>query len=70
MIGLFCRISCLLKGCFAKETYDFKEHTNRSHPIGGGVQSSSASWMINSTRSCVIYMTDMGWLRLVGSFKL
>jgi len=32
-IGLFCRISSLLQGSFAKETYDFKEHTNRSHPI-------------------------------------
>ena len=33
IIGLFCRISSLLYGSFAKETYDFKEPTNRSHPI-------------------------------------
>jgi len=33
MIGLFCRISSLLQGSFAKETYHFKEPTNRSHPI-------------------------------------
>jgi len=33
MIGLFCRISSLLWGSFAKETYHFKEPTNRSHPI-------------------------------------
>ena len=33
IIGLFCRISSLLQGSFAKETYDFKEPTNRSHPI-------------------------------------
>ena len=32
-IGLFCRISSLLWGSFAKETYHFKEPTNRSHPI-------------------------------------
>ena len=32
---LFCRISSLLWGSFAKETYDFKEPRNRSHPIGG-----------------------------------
>jgi len=32
-IGLFCRISSLLWGPFAKETYSFKEPTNRSHPI-------------------------------------
>jgi len=33
IIGLFCRISSLFKGFFAKETYDFKGPTNRSHPI-------------------------------------
>jgi len=32
-IGLFCRMSSLLLGSFAKETFDFKEPTNRSHPI-------------------------------------
>jgi len=32
-IGLFCRILCLLQGFFAKETYVFREPTNRSHPI-------------------------------------
>ena len=31
--GLFCRISSLVQGSFAKETYIFKEPTNRSHPI-------------------------------------
>ena len=29
---LFCRISSLLQGSFAKETYNFKEPKNRSHP--------------------------------------
>jgi len=33
IIGLFCKISSLLKGSFAKETCSFKEPTNRSHPI-------------------------------------
>ena len=31
--GLFCRIQSLLQGSFAKETYNLKEPTNRSHPI-------------------------------------
>jgi len=31
MIGLFCRIWSLLQGSFAKEAYNFKEPTNRSH---------------------------------------
>jgi len=33
IIGLFCRISSLLYGSFAKETYNFKEPTTRSHLI-------------------------------------
>jgi len=33
IIGLFCRILSLLQDSFAKETYHFKEPTNRSHPI-------------------------------------
>jgi len=33
IIGLFGRISFLLYGSFAKETYHLKEPTNRSHPI-------------------------------------
>ena len=33
MIGLFCRISSLLYVSFAKETYNFKGPTHRSHPI-------------------------------------
>jgi len=36
MIGLFCRILSLSWVSFAKETYHFKEPTNRSHPISGG----------------------------------
>jgi len=31
--GLFCKISSLLLGSFAKETCNFKESTNGSHPI-------------------------------------
>jgi len=33
IIGLFCRISSLLEGSFAKVTYNFKEPTYRSHLI-------------------------------------
>jgi len=33
IIGLFCRILSLLQSSFATETYNFKEPTNRSHPI-------------------------------------
>ena len=33
LIGLFCKIKSLLLGSFAKETYNLKEPTNRSHPL-------------------------------------
>jgi len=33
IIGLLCRISSLLLGTFAKETYNFIDPTRRSHPI-------------------------------------
>jgi len=33
IIGLFHRIWCLLQGSFAKETYNFIDPTDRSHPI-------------------------------------
>ena len=33
IIGLFCRISSFLWGSFAKETHNFKEPANCSHPI-------------------------------------
>jgi len=33
ILGLFCRKSAVLQGSFAKEPYNFKEPTNRSHPI-------------------------------------
>ena len=34
ILGLFCRISCLLQGSFAIETYNLKAPTHRRHPIG------------------------------------
>ena len=40
-IGLFCRISSLSQGSFAKETCDFKESTTCSHPIVVEVRGSS-----------------------------
>jgi len=33
IVGLICRIASLLQGSFAKETYDFINPTNQSHPI-------------------------------------
>jgi len=33
IIRLFCKILSLLKGSFAKETYNLIDPTDRSHPI-------------------------------------
>ena len=33
IIDLFCRIKSLLQGSFTKETYNFIDPTNPSHPI-------------------------------------
>ena len=33
IIGLFCKRALQKRLCSAKETYDFKEPTNHSHPI-------------------------------------
>jgi len=38
MIGLFCRISSVFQGSFAKETYNLNEPTNCSHPILWGLE--------------------------------
>ena len=41
-IGLFCRISSLLQGSFAKKTYNFEASTHRSHPIAKFLKSQLA----------------------------
>jgi len=37
IIGLFCKRTLLKRLSYAKETYDFEEPTNRSHPIASAV---------------------------------
>ena len=44
IIDLFCRILSLLQGSFAKETYHFKESTNRSHSISPNM--TNTRWII------------------------
>ena len=77
MIGLFCRIQSLLQGSFAKETfaketYNLKEPTNRSHaiPILSRARLSKAAHIHSlecwyGSFRCV----HKAWLRLVGSLK-
>ena len=42
IIGLFCKRALSKRPYSAKETYNFKEPTNRSHPIRGVVPGASA----------------------------
>jgi len=51
--GLFCRISSLLLGSFSKETCNFKEPTDRSHPIAH----SQKSFALYQKRPSVIERT-------------
>ena len=37
IVGLVCRILSLLHGSFAKETYNFIDPTNQSHPISSSL---------------------------------
>jgi len=52
-IFLFCRILSLLQGPFAKETYDFIDPTNRSHPILDGNISSCNCYGNLDRKQCV-----------------
>ena len=61
IIGLFCRISSLLQGSFAKENYDFKEPTNRSHPIQEYAEFYTHI-LVTHTR----HLIYTGWRRCIG----
>jgi len=73
IIGLFCRISSLLQGFFAKETYNLKEPSNRSHPIW--ILAHMCKWVILMYEShichiyvCVIYIYVWGFILEYDSF--
>jgi len=63
MIGLFCRILSLLWVSFAKETYLFKEPTNRSHPIVHSHTSRSSLAQLNSIK----FISQKIWLNKIES---
>jgi len=63
IIGLFCRISSLLWGSFAKETYNCKEPTNRRYPIWRihmcGMTHSFGKALVCACESCVRHVVCM-----------
>jgi len=46
--GLFCRISSVLHGSFAKETYNLIDPANQSHPIDVSVPSSACTRLLHA----------------------
>jgi len=78
IMGLFCKRALQKRLYSAKETYDFQEPTNRSHPI-------CVAWHVSldgvtcvlAIKSCssmlqrkAVQIASMGWLRLVDFLKL
>jgi len=61
IIGLFCRISSLLLGSDAKETYNFKEPTSRSHPIF--IYAMSRIYMWDMTRFLIFVTQCRLWIK-------
>ena len=62
IIGLFCKRALLKRLCSTKETYNFKEPTNRSHPIGIPVQLCSIDIRLRLDYNSVLqYRSDMAY---------
>jgi len=68
--SLFCRIKSLLVGSFAKETYVFRESTNRSHPImrtafwytwivSRMYNHDTHVWVVSHTHTCMSHVKHM-----------
>ena len=65
IIRHFCRISSLLKGSFAKETCNFIDPTNQSHPICISFALSKVQWAsLNNTKSLSINSICSFWISL------
>jgi len=65
IIGLFAKYRSLLQGSFAKETYHFKEPTNRSHPIVWCVYDCVCVMIVRTSLDCVcvwLYVCECAWL--------
>ena len=64
-IGLFCKKALSNRLYSAKETYNLKEPTNRSHPIAVLHMA-----FYHCTIGLFASVCSMGWLQLVGSLKI
>jgi len=74
-LGLFCRISSLSQGSFAKETYDFKEPTNRSHPTvhahpqNPPSRETQISWYLSRYKFRLKFWCNLNWYREIWFFR-
>ena len=60
--GLFCRISSLLQGSFAKETYHFIDSTTCSHPI---IERRESRICCHMHESCHTYECVMAHIQVI-----
>jgi len=74
VIGLFCKKAPHRKLDSAKETYDFKEPCNCSHPISAiqlllqladAISDEGLRSLVSSGLSLFLFADTIGWLRLV-----
>jgi len=63
-VGLVCRILSLLQGSFAKETYNFIDPTNRSHPIARHCQRSYTRVKTTFIRHARMYIYTYVYMRI------
>jgi len=61
IIGLFCKRALWKRRYSTKETYDFKEPTNRSHPIGPCCRSHLTIYFYTSLLWVFLWRTCLFW---------
>jgi len=69
IIGLFCKIMSLLQGSFTKETYDFIDPTDQSHPIGSSTVPHNRRYGV-ATISRLLEITGLFYKNIVFSIGL
>ena len=69
IIGLFCRISSLLQGFFAEETYNFIDPTDRSHPIFSQIIAQTSKYPDSKSQCTHICVNKCTHIRVHSNFE-